>query len=301
MSKTIVVLGATGNLGGKIANALLAKGAEVRVIVRQESNKNKIAELEQKGVKVYQVNTSDKSEIAKHCIGAHCIVSALAGLKETIIDAQKIFFDAAFEANVPRFIPSDYAIDFTNLVEGENRNLDLRREFHKQIENSTIKVTSIFNGAFMELLTTDMPLILSKQNRILCWGNPDQVMEFTTTYDIADFTANAALEENTPRYMRIAGDRLSCNQFVELLTEITTKKYKLLRPGGIGLFKFMIRLTKFFSPSPKELYPAWQGMQYMRDMMEGRIQFQKYDNDRYPNPKWTTVRDFLIKEKVDQK
>ena len=54
-----------------------------------------------------------------------CLVSALAGLRETVIDAQKIILDAAVEANVPRFIPSDYSIDFTNLKEGQNRNLDL--------------------------------------------------------------------------------------------------------------------------------------------------------------------------------
>jgi hypothetical protein len=50
------------------------------------------------------VDTSNKSEISKHCIGAHCLVSALAGLRETVIDTQKIFLDAAVQANVQRFI-----------------------------------------------------------------------------------------------------------------------------------------------------------------------------------------------------
>src|SRR5690606_6496965 len=126
-------------------------------------------------------------------------------------------------------------------------------------------------GAFMDLLTTDMPLILFKQKRILCWGDPDQMIEFTITDDVARFTAEAAMDEETPRYLRIAGDRLSCKGFVKLLTGLTGEKYKLFKPGGITLLNGIIRLTKFFSPSKKELYPAWQGMQYMRDMMEGRI------------------------------
>ena len=45
--------------------------------------------------------------------------------------------------------------------------------------------------------------------------------------------------------------------------------------------------------------PIWQGMQYMRDMMEGKIIFQKYDNDRYSNISWTSVKDFLISEKIN--
>ena len=229
MKKIIVVAGATGNLGGKIIKALVAKDAEVRAIVRLETDIKKIKDLEQKGVKVFKVDTNNKSEISKHCIGAHCLVSALAGLKETVIDAQKIFLDAAIQANVQRFIPSDYSSDFTNLKEGQNRNLDLRREFHEYLDKTPIKATTIFNGPFMDLLTTDMPLILFKQKWILCWGNADQIIEFTTTDNVAEFTAAAAaLDDNTPRYLRIAGDKLSCNDFVKLLSELTTKKYKIL-------------------------------------------------------------------------
>jgi saccharopine dehydrogenase-like NADP-dependent oxidoreductase len=165
--KKIIIAGATGNLGSKITNALIAKEAEVIAIVRLSTDINKIKALEEKGVKVFAVDTTNKSEIAKHCIGAHCFVSAISGLGETIIDAQKIFLDAAIEANVHRFIPSDYSIDFTNLLEGKNRNLDWRRAFHKYLDTKPIKATSIFNGAFMDLLTTDMPLILLKQKRIL--------------------------------------------------------------------------------------------------------------------------------------
>ena len=127
MNKTIVVIGATGHLGGKIVNALLAKGAEVRAIVRLETDTEKVKILKQKGVKVFQVDTNKTSEISKHCIGADCVVSALAGLRETVINAQKIVLDAAVEANVKRFIPSDYSTDFTNLIVGQNRNLDMRR------------------------------------------------------------------------------------------------------------------------------------------------------------------------------
>ena len=298
MKKIIVVAGATGNLGSKIVTALLAKGAKIRAIVRLETDPIKIKELEQKGVKVFQVDTKNKAEISKHCIGAHCLVSALAGLSESIMDAQKIFLDAAIDANVQRFIPSDYSIDFTNLKAGKNRNLDLRRTFHSYLDKQPIKATTIFNGPFMDLLTTDMPLILFKQKRILCWGNADQIIEFTTTYNVANFTAEAAMDDNTPRYLRIAGDRLSCHQFVKLLTELTTTKFKLLKPGGIGLLNFLIRVTKFISPSNGELYPAWQGMQYMRDMMEGRIIFQKYDNDRYANIHWSSVKSFLLEANI---
>ncbi len=115
MNKIIVVAGATGNLGGKIIDSLIRNNAEVRAVVRVNSDENKVLALEQKGVRVHRVQMDDVVEVSKCCAGAACVVSALAGLDETIIGAQKILLDAAVKAAVPRFIPSDYSIDFTNL------------------------------------------------------------------------------------------------------------------------------------------------------------------------------------------
>jgi uncharacterized protein YbjT (DUF2867 family) len=301
MDKTILVAGATGNLGNKIVNALLEKGAEVRAIVRKETNPEKIAQLEQKGVKIFIVDMNNKSEIANACIGVHCVVSALSGLRDVIIDAQKNLLEAAIEAKVPRFIPSDYSIDFTNLVDGKNRNLDLRREFHKYLENAPIKATTIFNGAFMDMLTAEMPLILFKFKRILYWGNPNIKMDLTTTYNVAEFTANVALDENTLRYLRIAGDSVNAHDVRNIMSDITGLEFGLFSPGGIGLINTLIKVAKFFGGNSKELYPAWQGMQYMRDMMEGRAERNTHDNDRYKNIHWTSVKEFLVSENVKSK
>jgi uncharacterized protein YbjT (DUF2867 family) len=298
MNKIILEAGATGNLGNKIVNALLGKGVEVRAIVRRETNPEKIAELEQKGVKIFVVDMNNKSEIAHACKGVDCVISALSGLREVIIDTQKTLLDAAIEAKVPRFIPSDYSIDFTNLVDGENRNLDLRREFHRYLENAPIKATTIFNGAFMDMLTAEMPLILFKFKRILYWGNPNIKMDLTTTYNVAEFTANVALDENTPRYLRIAGDSVNAYDVQKIMSDITGLKFGLFRPGGIGLINTIINVAKFFGKNTTKLYPAWQGMQYMRDMMEGRAERNVHANDRYKNIHWTSVREFLMNENV---
>lgn len=298
MNKIILVAGATGNLGNKIVNALLEKGADIRAIVRRETNPEKIAQLEQKGVKIFMVDMNNKSEVFNACIGVHCVVSALSGLRDVIIDTQKNLLEAAIEAKVPRFIPSDYSLDFTNLVNGENRNLDLRREFHTYLMNTPIKATTIFNGAFMDLITAEMPLILFKFKRILYWGNPTVKMDLTTTYNVAEFTANVALDENTPRYLRIAGDSVNAHDVQKIMSNITGLKFGLLRPGGIGLINKIIKVAKFFGKNSPELYPAWQGMQYMRDMMEGRAERNTHANDRYKDIHWTSVEEYLVNENV---
>jgi hypothetical protein len=147
----------------------------------------------------------------------------------------------------------------------------------------------------MELLTGDMPLILKSRGKILCWGDSSQKMEFTHTHNIAAYTARVAVDDDAPRYLKIAGDIMSADDFLSTLTDLTAKKFSLLRPGGIGLFNFLIKVTRFFSPGKTELYPPWQGMQYMRDMMEGRVKIDKLDNERYPDVKWINIPDYLRK------
>lgn len=293
MKQIIIVAGGTGNLGERIVRALLARNAEVRVLARLSTDSAKLRRLENLGAKIFKVDMSNSDEIAKACTGASCVVSALAGLKDVIIDAQKILLNGAVAAGVPRFIPSDYSLDFTQLAPGNNRNLDLRREFHEFLDKAPIAATSIFNGPFTELLTNEMPMIISKLRSILYWGDPDQKMDFTTMDDTAAYTANVALDYSTPRYLWIAGDQVTAREIKDIHSELTQEKYRLIRAGGIGLLNTFIKIGKTLSPSANELYPAWQGMQYMRDMAEGKALVNLYDNDRYEDVKWTKVKNVL--------
>jgi uncharacterized protein YbjT (DUF2867 family) len=294
MTKIIAVAGATGNLGGHIIHALLEKGAVVHAIVRTNSDSIKMNELEKQGVKVFRVNMNDTQEISNACIGASCFVSALAGLRDVIIDTQKILLDSAIAAGVPRFIPSDYSLDFTPFSHGENRNLDFRRAFHEYLDKRPIAATSIFNGAFADMITGQMPLILFKQKIVLYWGDPDHKLIFTTVKDTASYTANVALDDSAPRILRIAGDQISPLEIRTIVSEISGEKFRLIRAGGPGMLSTIIKITRKLSPAENELYPAWQGMQYMRNMIDERSTLKQTDNLRYPDMHWTTIRDVLV-------
>jgi len=292
------VAGATGNLGGRIARALLARGASVRALVRHGTAPDRLERLQGLGVTIASVELRSPSEVMSACSGASCVVSALAGLRDVIVEAQTVLLDAAVKAGVPRFIPSDFSIDFTKFPLGENRNLDLRREFHKRLDKASIRGTTVFNGAFAEMLTGQMPLILFKRRRVLYWGDADQRMDFTTIDDTAAFAASAALDPSTPRFLRIAGDQLSARELAAVASEVTGEEFRLIRAGGLGMLGVLIKVARTLAPGEKELYPAWQGMQYMRNMLDGRAKLEPLDNDRYPGIHWTTARDVLSGRRV---
>jgi hypothetical protein len=143
------------------------------------------------------------------------------------------------------------------------------------------------------MLTGQMPLILFKLKRILYWGDADQRMDFTTIDDTAIFTASAALDPSTPRFLRVAGDQLSARELTAIVSEVTRERFRLFRAGGLGMLGALIKAARVVAPGEKALYPAWQGMQYMRNMFDGRAKLEPLDNDRYPGIRWTTVRDVL--------
>lgn len=290
---TIVVAGATGNLGGRITRALVERGATVRALVRPGTSRDRTQRLQELGAEIASVDLNNASEVTPACAGASCVVSALSGLRDVIVETQTLLLDGVVKAGVPRFVPSDYSIDFTRFPAGDNRNLDLRREFHRRLERAPVAATTVFNGAFAELLTAEMPLILFKLGRVLYWGDADQRMDFTAMDDAAAFTASAALDPTTPRFLRIAGDQLSARELTAVVSDVTGRQFRLLRAGSLGTYCQLIKVAHTVAPGERELYPAWQGMQYMCDMFRGHAKLESLDNDRYPGMRWTTVRNVL--------
>jgi hypothetical protein len=202
---------------------------------------------------------------------------------------------------VPRFIPSDYCIDFTKLAPGTNRNFDVRREFKTRLDKAPIAATSILNGMFTDMLTGQAPIVLFKWKRVLYWENADQLLDFTTIDDTASFTAAAALDDSTPRFLRIAGDQISARGLVKAASEVTGEKFKLFRAGGLGRLGRIIRIARTLFPAKDELYPPWQGMQYLHNMFSGRAKLDPLDNRRYSGIQWTTAKTVLGQRSGDER
>ena len=289
-----MLAGATGDLGFRIAQGLLKRGAKVRALVRPGNVKPVVTDLQDLGAAIVEVDFNSVTALTKACAGATCVVSALNGLREVLVDTQKRLLDAAVAAGVPRFIPSDFSIDYTRLPAGSNRNLDLRREFNRRLDQAPVQATSILNGMFTDLLTGPAPVVLFKLKRVLYYGRADQPLDFTTIANTAEFTAAAALDSTTPRYLRIAGEVATVRGLQKAASEATGEPFKLLRVGGLWVLGTLITVTKGLMPASDDVFPPWQGMQYLHNMFTGLPKLNPLDNSRYPEIRWTPVREVLV-------
>lgn len=292
MATTIVVAGATGNLGGRITTALRRRGAEVVALARAGASADNVAALEDLGARVARVDMADARTIAAACTGAACVVSAVQGLRDVVVEAQSALLEGAIAAGVPRFIPSDFSTDFTTLPAGQNRNFDLRRAFHVRLDDAPIASTAIFNGAFAESLTYNVPLLDSQRKVVGYWGDPDWRIDFTTMDDTAAYTAATALDPTAPRALRIASFQVSPADLAAFTRDILQTPFALVRLGSLDdLAASNARERAAHPEGEAELYPQWQQSQYIHSMLSAR--HASLDNDRYPDLTWTTLQDVL--------
>jgi uncharacterized protein YbjT (DUF2867 family) len=293
-STTIVVAGATGNLGGQIVKSLIKEGATVRALVRPSTTKAKRETLENSGAAIVEVNLRNPDQVAKACEGASCVVSALLGLRDVIVDTQQILLEGSIKASVPRFIPSDFSADYGRSPRHEDRTLDLRRDFSPNLENQAIAPTSILTGTFMDLLLSPSPAFNLEDRTVTCWGDPDTKLELTKLDDVAAFTALAALDESTPRTLRIVGERISARELAAVAEEVTGAPFELIQAGSISDLSEIISVLQLgWKPNKTELYPEWQSMMSVRTMLSGAAEVEPFDNQRYPDLHWTSVRELL--------
>lgn len=297
-SPFVAIAGASGHMGKLIALALRKRNVVVKALVRPGTDPSRTKELRENGVTIAEVELSDTTALTRELVGATCVVSTLQGLGDVILGVQGHLLDAAVAAKVPRFIPSDYSLDFTKTRPGSNRNLDIHRQFHAKLDASGIAWTSVLNGGFMELLTGDMGMVNQKKRSVTYVANANQKLDFTTTPDVATYTAAVAADANpTPKFLRIAGDSISANEIASAASESAGVPFKTSWMGTIWTLESMIRVLRWFG-GEDQMLPAWQGMQYMANMFSGDGKLEEpLDNDRYPDLTWTKVVDFLREQK----
>ena len=292
VKNTILVAGGTGDLGGRIVKSLIEKGADVRVLVRNGTSLEKTEKLKQLGAAVFPADMNNLADLEKACQGISCVVSALQGLHDVIVDMQSLLLEAAINAGVPRFIPSDFSTDYTQLSPGDNRNFDLRREFFERIDQSKIAATTIFNGGFAELLNYNLPFLDFKNKSVGYFEDPEWRVDFTTKDNTAEFTAATALDSETPRILRIASFQINATEMQSVAKEITKEDFKLIRLSSRAELAEKNKHDRAANPDgEKEVYPRWQQAQYLYGMFSS--QNRTLDNDRYPEINWTSIQELL--------
>jgi nucleoside-diphosphate-sugar epimerase len=301
--KTVLLAGATGLLGSKIAAVLAKKeNIQLRALVRSqkvndEKKQLQLRTLESLGFELVEGDINDRASLERVCTGVNTIVSALSGWEDVVVTGQINLLNAAKRTGVSHFIPSDYTYDYSKLQMGDNYLSDFRIRVAQVIRESGINYTFIMNGIFAEVLFSSFFQVFDfKSNTAEYWGNGDTKFDVTTIEDTAKYTAEAVVD---PRAIntnfQVAGDEVTIKEAIATCEKIRGKKLTARSKGSVDDLKAWIEEMKANNTNPFILIPA----QYQWGMVSGKVKLHNLVNDRYPHIKPKSIREYLTESEQE--
>ncbi|KAL7268362.1 hypothetical protein RUND412_009019 [Rhizina undulata] len=146
--KNVALIGATGNIGNHILAALRASDYHVAVLTRGGSAAPQSLPAD---VKVVTVDYNNHASVVKALKGHDALVASIAS---TALGLQKKIIDAAVEAGVKRYIPSEFGSDTSNEKTSQLAVCKAKVETREYLEvlskEEKIEWSGVVNGALLE-------------------------------------------------------------------------------------------------------------------------------------------------------
>jgi nucleoside-diphosphate-sugar epimerase len=285
--QTVLLAGATGMLGHRIAQHLLAQqGTSVRLLVRPGSMSDPdrqlaLAPLVRAGAVVVEAALTDGEELERVCVGVDVVLSALAGGRDVIVEGQVALARAARAAGARRFFPSDFALDLFTMTPGVVSSYDARRAADEAIAATGIETVHVLCGAFLDMFANPRGALAidEEDGTATYWGEGTEVFEATTIDDTARYTARAATDPDLPAgKFAVAGARLSFGDMVTAWEQLSGRTYRRVSRGSVAdLEQAAARAREVNADSMAALIAGYQVA-----MLTGRAALRDLQNDRYP-------------------
>jgi uncharacterized protein YbjT (DUF2867 family) len=200
----ILVVGATGLLGGTITAKLLAQGKQVRILVRHDSPSTAMAQqgmatsadaLIAAGAQPVYGDLRDRASLDAACNGINTVISTANtalrdfNIEEVDLNGTKNLIDAAKTAGVSHFI---YTSAYGSALDSPNPFLAIKAMCEQYLKESGINYTILQPGTFMEIwigMVVGGPL--RAQQPVTLVGKGDHAHAFVAIDDVASFAVAA--------------------------------------------------------------------------------------------------------------
>jgi len=190
----ILVVGATGMVGGSVCRRLAAKGTPTRALVRATSDAAKVQALRTLGMQIVEGDLRDPASLARACRGVSAVISTAssmpfayqAGVNDiatTDLEGVLRLIDAAKAARVRHFIYTSFSA-----------NLDLdfplrtaERAVEAHLELSGLTFTILRPTFFMEVWLSPMVGFDAIHAKATVYGNGVGPISWISVADVAEF------------------------------------------------------------------------------------------------------------------
>jgi len=296
MTQTVLLVGATGMFGSRIAHHLFEQPeTHLRVLVRALENPEKQALLKplmDAGAEVLEGDLADEASLNRATQGVDVIVSAVQGGFDVIVGGQVALSQAGVRNGVRRILPSDYALDLFEATPGEHAMFDLRRTADERIAASGLEQVNVLQGAFMEMFAPGAGTFDYQAGTVTYWGDGSQIIDATSLEDTARMVARVALDREVGGgKFAFAGDRISILDAAKVLEAQTGLSFTHRSMGSEAELRAAHKQALEDTSNPFGSVM----LAYQLYMLTGQTKLSDLQNERYSDLKLETFAQFAAR------
>jgi uncharacterized protein YbjT (DUF2867 family) len=202
----ILVVGATGHVGGQVAAILLGQGRQVKALVRHGTDPAKLDPLIRAGARLVEGDLKDPESLRAACGGIRTVISTASAtisrqgddsLERVDRDGQMALIDAATGMGVQHFI----YVSFSGNIRGDFPLCTIKRAVEDHLRQSGIGYTILRPSYFMEVWLSPHTGFDPVAGRVRLYGSGKNPVSFVSATDVARYVAdsvdNAAVLDET--------------------------------------------------------------------------------------------------------
>ncbi|KAI0886562.1 NAD(P)-binding protein [Annulohypoxylon maeteangense] len=309
----IAVAGGSGQVSKEIIDVLLESKRHQIIILSRKEAPTGIPDAPK--LKWQVVDYNDKKGLVEVLRGTHTLLSFVQTLSDPDQKSQKNLIDAAIEAGVKRFAPSEY---------GSNDTVDMAwlrvkqniREYLEDVnqKGQVLEYTLFQQGIFLDYLAypyktskhvDPLQSVFDFENRraIVVDGHEDAIMTLTTVADLARVVARAVDYEGTwPKVSGIRGNRVTFSQIVEIGERIRGRpfivdkvKVEDLENGELKTNWNIKAIHKMVSEDQALAFLKAVSIGILLSSSKGAWDISDELNQLFPDFEFTQIEDFLTK------
>lgn len=267
----ILIVGASGDLGGRIVRHLHDRESDLRCLVRPGTDTWPLLEM---GVELVPGDLAEAASLPAACEGATTVVASATAIGRVVAGARHpnihevdeigmtALVEAAEGAGVDRFVYVSYA----GVDAGLGTPLERAKvTIEKRLARSTMRSVVVRPDAFQEIHLAPTGRFDIRAGKVAVFGKGETKHRWVATDDVARLTSAIVTEDDPPEIITFGGpEAISRNQAIELAEQACGKKMKVQRiPRAVA------RLGMRVLDRPYPAMASIFGTGLMLDLLEG--------------------------------
>jgi uncharacterized protein YbjT (DUF2867 family) len=230
-----LIVGATGELGGRIVRLLRADGHDVRCLVRAGSDDVGLREV---GATVVRGDLTDPRSLGAACEGVDTVIATAAAIARilagartpTIRETDEIgmlsLVDSAESAGVQRFVYISFPTEDAIRLPMDRAKLAVER----RLGTSSMRTVVVRSDAFQEIHLAPIGRFDMAAGKASVIGHGDTPRRWIATDDVAALMATLAVEPDPPPVLTVGGpEAMTKNEVIALAEQLTHRPMKVQR------------------------------------------------------------------------